>query len=565
MQRLTKHLQKRYFWAASVLVVVILSSTVYVMKSINMQRNDAKVINIAGMQRMLSQKIALHKLAVNDRAVRFEQQQLARATMRFYNNHEFLLGSQLVQQSPQVLALYHQQGLDGRVRQYVQLASRSDAPLSAFQGQKLLSLLQDLDAVVTVLESESKQKIEHLQLVIPLLTLAAIATILCEWWLIFNPLTRRVSAILYRLRYQRRQAAHAHRIKSDFLANMSHELMTPITGIIGLLDSHTAAGREEQQTALGCARHLQALVQEMLELQKLKSGAFTTLVTEQSLKQTVSAILAPWQLKSETLQRLSVEGEDSLPVQAQTDHLHLIQAVNQLLSNAFIHTRAAVHVQFEYHEPAGLLSVVVKDNGDGIATADIEAAQQHALYYNTEQVQHFQGAKLGLSLVYALAQEVGGSLTICSTTTGTEAKLTWPAITIDKARLELSRQHGDILIVEDNPINQLVLAKQAQQIGFNTTIVDDGEQALDKLLEHHYQCVLMDLNMPNKDGISTIIEIRERLALSVPIFLVTASQDEHRIAQSITVGANAVLNKPVNTQQLSALLKKHVTERAAFS
>lgn len=158
MQRLTKHLQKRYFWAASVLVVVILSSTVYVMKSINMQRNDAKVINIAGMQRMLSQKIALHKLAVNDRAVSFEQQQLARATMRFYNNHEFLLGSQLVQQSPQVLALYHQQGLDGRVRQYVQLASRSDAPLSAFQGQKLLSLLQDLDAVVTVLESKSKQK-----------------------------------------------------------------------------------------------------------------------------------------------------------------------------------------------------------------------------------------------------------------------------------------------------------------------------------------------------------------------------------------------------------------------
>lgn len=71
--------------------------------------------------------------------------------------------------------------------------------------------------------------------------------------------------------------------------------------------------------------------------------------------------------------------------------------------------------------------------------------------------------------------------------------------------------------------------------------------------------------MPNKDGISTIIEIRERLALSVPIFLVTASQDEHRIAQSITVGANAVLNKPVNTQQLSALLKKHVIERVAFS
>ncbi|MEO2280139.1 response regulator [Pseudoalteromonas pernae] len=558
MYDLTNHLRKRYLWAASVLLFTISLSVGYVIYVSNMQENDAKIINIAGMQRMLSQKIALHRQLLNYDPAPFEEVQLRVAVDRLIANHDFLLASVMFQHPEVSSLLAHNSSLDKRIRAYAKNAV-SGEDMSRFSGRPLASLLQELNLVVSALERRSAEKVEYLQRVLPLLILIAILTIWCEWFLIFKPLSKRVSDMLSKLREQKRVATHASRVKDDFLANVSHELFTPINGILGLLKEPAKVSQKDVEVVINCTQNLRSTVQQMLDIQQLKSGRFLLSKSTQPLSTTIKSTLAPHRLNTYFAHRIKLHCDEIDRVRITTDHVRLIQVLNQVLTNALIHTQGEVIIEAHYHPLDECICVDIRDFGDGIDVRDLEAARRNSLHYDNHKVHDFKGVKLGLSLAFAITRLAQGQLHFEHLKNGTLAQLVWPAVNANSENRVLHPGRSrelKALIVEDNDINQMVLRNIIEMFDFEVDSACDGVEALGQVKRNHYDCIFMDINMPNMDGIEATKRIRTELKCDTPILLVTASQDEFRIKQGVRAGANAVIHKPIEIDHVKAALEQ---------
>ncbi|WP_462156613.1 response regulator [Pseudoalteromonas sp. GB56] len=558
MYHLTNHLRKRYLWAASVLLLTISLSVGYVIHVSKMQESDAKVINIAGMQRMLSQKIALHRQLLSYAPTPFEEVQLNVAVDKLIENHEFLLASDMVKHPEVSPLLAHNSALDKRVRAYAENAL-SGEDLSQFSGRSLASLLQELNLVVSALEQRSQEKVLYLQRVLPLLILIVMLTIWSEWFLIFKPLSHRVSKMLSKLREQRRIAVRASRVKDDFLANVSHELFTPINGILGLLKAPAKVASHDIEVITHCTQNLRSIVQEMLDMQQLKSGRFLLGKSTQTLNTTIKSTLAPHRLNSYFAHRIKLHCDDIDRVRITTDHVRLIQVLNQVITNALIHTQKEVIIEAHYHPIDECICVDVRDFGDGIDTRDLEAAQRNSLHYDNQKVHDFKGVKLGLSLAFAITRLAQGQLHFEHLKNGTLVQLVWPAVNANFESATSKYGHSrelKALIVDDNDINQMVLRNIIEMFDFSVDSARDGQEALNLVRQQHYDCIFMDINMPNMDGIEATKRIRSQLKCDTPILLVTASQDELRIKQGLRAGANIAIHKPIEIDHIKAALEE---------
>lgn len=399
------------------------------------------------------------------------------------------------------------------------------------------------------------------------------------WILALRRAVRRQTA---EIRQLLEKAQEASRLKSEFLANISHEIRTPLHGAIGLQqlvleEPLPERPRHYLELANKASTHLLALLNDVLDLSAIDSGAVT--VAEEPM--------APAQVLCEaneifgavaSSKNLTLEVRDlGLPSMVSGDALRVKQVLMNLVSNAIKFTdegTVTVTGWGKKEGPAWRLCFEVSDTGVGIP----EDQQMH-IFEEFRQAdgsirRQYGGSGLGLALAARLAGIMGGTITVRSQPG--KGSVFHVEILCGIARTQGTGEEPDesgktmgrhlrLLLVEDNRLNQIVATRLLEKDGHSVELAENGLRALAAHSRSKYDAILMDVQMPEMDGISATREIRTREidGSRTPILALTANScsDDHQTYTE--AGMDAVLSKPFSPDQLRDALARIVPATGA--
>ncbi len=385
-------------------------------------------------------------------------------------------------------------------------------------------------------------------------------------------------------------AQAANIAKSRFLATMSHEIRTPMNGILGmaqllLMPGLTEAERRDYaRTILSAGESLLTLLNDILDLSKIEAGKFELEATVFDplavLNETKTLFLGAAQAKD-----LQIECEWSGAKEQRylADSHRLRQMLSNLVGNAVKFTQTGqIRVEAREIERAGtsvLLECSVRDSGMGIPPDKIDLLFKPFSQADSSTTRQYGGSGLGLSIVSHLAQAMGGHVGVESVpgqgsrfwfrvrcevlADGEDARRVErvPAIGSARAEVAATALSGNVLVVEDNPVNRMFIKALLGKLGLHVVMAHDGQQAVDRVTHGGApDLALMDLNMPVMDGYTATQRIRqwerEGGRARLPIIALTADAFEEDRQHCLAVGMDDFLTKPVAVHALKSTLLK---------
>jgi signal transduction histidine kinase/CheY-like chemotaxis protein len=364
------------------------------------------------------------------------------------------------------------------------------------------------------------------------------------------------------------QAESANAAKSAFLATMSHEIRTPLNGILGMAQAMANAQPSQGQRAQlaviqDCGASLLAILNDLLDLGKIEAGMLVLEETEFDLDTLAEACCAAFKdLAADKGLAFSLHVTPEAQGGYVGDPTRLRQILYNLISNALKFThQGAIAVAIDHRD--GNLVASVKDTGVGIDPRKAEALFERFTQADASTTREFGGTGLGLSICRDLVRLMGGDIRVESRPG--RGSTFFVNVPIRRAQ---RRTGGDstpaaaardmtglkVLIAEDNSVNQLVLTTLLAQLGVAATVVDDGVQALEAWGREGWDLILMDVQMPNLDGVAATLAIREREAAEgrgrTPIVALTANVMSHQVDEYLAAGMDATSPKPINLAHL---------------
>ncbi len=369
--------------------------------------------------------------------------------------------------------------------------------------------------------------------------------------------------------------------KDRFLANMSHELRTPLNGVIAVSETlaglqRSARAREMARLIVSSSRLLEHVLSDILDFSRLEAGDVRLAAEPFDLQQALEHVAELHRAVAESKKLgLAVEIAPGLHGRWMGDGIRLTQVVSNLLSNAVKFTEAG-RVTLRAAEADGGVTVSVSDTGIGF-DADVRAR----LFQRFEQAdlsirRRFGGTGLGLAICRSLVEAMGGRIRAVSTpglgsTFVVELPLHRAAAGLDDAGPPSSAEEAvlagvRVLLAEDHPTNQKVVELILESAGVELVTVENGREALDALSTSAFDLVLMDMQMPEMDGLSATRLWREREQLlhlrRTPIVMLTAHALEDHAQESLRAGADRHLSKPIRAADLLATVDELTAEDA---
>ncbi len=389
------------------------------------------------------------------------------------------------------------------------------------------------------------------------------------------------ATLLEKAEAARLAADRASRAKSEFLASMSHELRTPLNAILGLSEllqaetNLTERQREWLTTIHQSGEHLLSLIGDVLEMSKIEAGKISLEETCFELSGTLEGLMDLMAIK--TLSKnltLTYQPAPNLPRFVQTDRKKLSQILLNLLGNAIKFTEQGKVTLRVQAEPASgskdcWLAFTVEDTGMGIPEEHLESIFQ-PFERGGDRVQQYEGTGLGLAIARRFVELMGGQITVKSqvgkgTAFGFRIRVKTPsrleeaeAPAATTGAAPASRPWVRVLVVEDNAANREVLQAMLGTLGYRCDVVASGSAALQQLAMQSYEIVLMDVQMPEMDGLETTRRIYETLPVERQplVIAVTAGVLPAEQHQCLAVGMCDFLPKPVRLEALRDMLAR---------
>ncbi|MGK0482793.1 MAG: PAS domain S-box-containing protein [Planctomycetota bacterium] len=392
-------------------------------------------------------------------------------------------------------------------------------------------------------------------------------------------------------------AEEAARVKSDFLATMSHEIRTPLNGILGLTQILVDSDPDEEQ-----AEYLDVIYQSGAALLQILNDILDLSRTEAGMVELESVPFNPSECAQSTLALLhhaaaskddlylEIRIEDDVPKEILGDPGRLRQVLLNLVGNAVKFTDSgSVQVAVStLHQDNGnkRLLILVSDTGIGIPREQAARLFDAFTQADSTTTRKFGGTGLGLSISRKLIHLMGGVIGCRPNLDGgsvfwielpmhlpSTEDVTSPSATSSAGRKQIASS-GEaspdpplVLVVEDNPVNQLVARRMLERLGCTVVTVANGQEAVDASAHKTFDVLFMDCQMPVMDGYAATRAIRERESrlgvAPVPIVAMTANALQSDQAKCLAAGMNAYLTKPVLTDDLAAALQRALTAHRA--
>lgn len=385
-----------------------------------------------------------------------------------------------------------------------------------------------------------------------------------------------------------KEAAEASNMAKDqFLAVVSHELRTPLNAVIGFSElslnlSQDPKQRDYMSKIAMAGKSLSGIINNLLDLTKIAAGHMELDITTFSLRALVARCGSVMSFRlSEKGLTLTQQIDTAVPDVLRGDSLRLEQILLNLLSNAVKFTdTGGIDIRVAGRETAAgqvNLTLEVEDSGIGMRAEDLGKLFQPFVQADASMSRKYGGTGLGLAICKRIAELMGGSARVTSElrhgTTfhielwlglGNSADLP-PADTpvVDRRALSMSYQNATILVVDDQPMNREIVVELLNQVGIKSREAENGLEAVEILFKSPPDCfdlVLMDIQMPELDGLSATIQVRQRVGFeNLPIIAMTAHTMEHERQDCVLAGMNDHIGKPFDTGHFYRVLSRWIS------
>ena len=384
------------------------------------------------------------------------------------------------------------------------------------------------------------------------------------------------------LEEKRQELLRTAAMREQFIATVSHELRTPMNAILGFNNMLLARVKDNPQAikilnhTRQSADHLLTVINDVLDYSQLQAGKIKVQPETFALRDTINTAFDLFAQRVESMHlQYHCQIDDNVPHWVRTDRHRLMQILVNLLGNAIKFTHQG-HVILSVRREPLCVRFAVRDSGIGIALEQQPKIFQRFVQADDDIQTRYGGNGLGLSITQRLVELMGGHI-------GFESKpgqgslfwFTLPLVEVEPPQLEATptktvthhtqdTQH--FLVVDDHPVNRLLVRQILKNNWPNCQIVeaDNGAKALDALRQQDFDVILMDMVMPEMDGIEATTALRltfDQPARDTPVLGLTANVNPHDLERFASAGVSAVVLKPFDAAKVCAHVEDMLIEK----